>query len=361
MKEQIATPEWKTRTLPADKILYQALFDRDTTFEGIFFAGVKTTGIFCRPTCTARKPLPENVEFFRTTEEAIIHGYRPCKVCHPLEDPRDPEWIRNLLKDIETNPGAKITDEDIRNRGLDPNRVRRWFKKNHGITFQSFARAMRIQNAFRQVRDGSQVIHSAYDSGYDSLSGFNETFKKLTGFPPIRSRSSEILISQKINTPLGPMMAVCSEQGLCLLEFTDRRMLETQIIRTRKIFGTEIVPGEHKYLQQTEEEIGEYFQGRRTTFEVSLDIRGTDFQLAVWSRLMEIQYGQTRSYLEQAKATGNSRAVRAVARANGDNRISIIIPCHRVIGSNGSLTGYGGGIWRKKYLLDLESGYSAGG
>jgi AraC family transcriptional regulator of adaptative response/methylated-DNA-[protein]-cysteine methyltransferase len=156
-------------------------------------------------------------------------------------------------------------------------------------------------------------------------------------------------------TPLGPMLAGASEKGICLLEFVDRRMLETQLRRLERLMNADILPGTDKYFKELFTQISEYFEGQRKTFTLSLDIRGTPFQEKAWAALQEIPYGETRSYADQAKAVGNPAAVRAVAKANGDNRISIIIPCHRVIGSDGKLTGYGGGLWRKQYLLDLES------
>ncbi len=150
------------------------------------------------------------------------------------------------------------------------------------------------------------------------------------------------------------MFACASSQGLCLLEFTDRRMLETEFKDLRKRLNAVILPGENPHLKETETQIKEYFQGKRKSFSVALHTPGTDFQQSVWKVLQNIPYGETRSYLEQATALGNPKAVRAVASANGHNRIAIIIPCHRVIGSDGKLVGYGGGLHRKKWLLDLE-------
>jgi AraC family transcriptional regulator of adaptative response/methylated-DNA-[protein]-cysteine methyltransferase len=150
------------------------------------------------------------------------------------------------------------------------------------------------------------------------------------------------------------MFACASKQGLCLLEFTDRRMLETEFKDLQKRLNVAILPGDNIFLDQVQNEIREYFQGKRIQFTVPLHTPGTDFQQSVWNALQEIPYGQTRSYKQQAQALGNPKAIRAVASANGKNRIAIIIPCHRVIGSDGSLVGYGGGLHRKKWLLELE-------
>lgn len=158
----------------------------------------------------------------------------------------------------------------------------------------------------------------------------------------------------RIPTPLGPMLAGATEKGICLFEFADRRMLETQLSRIRKIFKAELISGSNRHFDVLNEQMEEYFAGKRKKFTFPLVIDGTPFQEKVWKALLKISYGETRSYLDQAKMIGNPKAVRAVANANGDNRIAIIIPCHRVIGSNGKLVGYGGGLWRKKYLLNLE-------
>lgn len=341
--------------LPEEETMYDALVNKDSSFEGVFFVGVKTTGIFCRPTCTARKPKRENVEFFGDTNDALNHGYRPCKVCHPMEMMGAvPIWLEGLLKEIEENPNIKIKDWDLKQKGLDPARVRRWFKKNHGITFQSYLRSHRINNAFGQIRHGEKVIQSAYENGYESLSGFLESFKSSTGFSPKESKKKQIITITRIPTPLGPMLAGANEGGICLLEFTDRRMLETQIKRLHKYLNAEFVPGKSPYFEQLNEELKEYFDGKRKDFGVPLVVPGSEFQQKVWNVLQEIPYAKTRSYKEQAIAMGNLKAIRAVAKANGDNRISIIIPCHRVIGASGELVGYGGGVWRKKWLLEME-------
>ena len=344
------------QSLPDENTMYKALLQRDSHFEGIFFVAVKTTGIFCRPSCTARKPLRKNVEFFPSVREALLQGYRPCKTCRPLGKKGEfPSWLKPLMENIKDNPDIRLKDWDIKEQGVDPHRVRRWFKKHHGMTFHAYLRTLRITQAFGRIKYGEKVITAAFDSGYESLSGFADTFKKTTGFSPNKSPHNQIVRITRILTPLGPMLAGTSDKGLCLLEFVDRRMLETQLKRLERLMDAEFLPGSDIIFKDVFTQINEYFNGRRKKFTMSLDIRGTPFQEKAWSALLDIPYGETRSYAEQAKAVGNPSAVRAVAKANGDNRISIIIPCHRVIGSDGKLTGYGGGLWRKQYLLDLES------
>nr|WP_262915765.1 methylated-DNA--[protein]-cysteine S-methyltransferase [Chryseobacterium taklimakanense] len=159
---------------------------------------------------------------------------------------------------------------------------------------------------------------------------------------------------KRIETPLGTMIACADENGICMLEFSDRKALPTELKEISKHFNANIIQGENPHLRTLESELAEYFEGKRKEFTVPLSPVGTEFQKNVWEVLRKIPYGTTRSYLEQAQILGNPQAVRAVANANGLNKISIIIPCHRVIGKNGKLTGYGGGIWRKQKLLELE-------
>ncbi|MDO8971052.1 MAG: methylated-DNA--[protein]-cysteine S-methyltransferase [Saprospiraceae bacterium] len=344
------------QTLPDDELLDQALMEKTSEFEGIAVVCVKTTGIFCRFTCSARKPKRENVEFASTPREALLNGYRPCKLCKPMEfQGQAPAWIKSLLDEIDETPLTPIHNQGLRERGLDPARVSRWFKKTHGMTFQAYLRVLRIGNAFGRIKQGEKVVDTAFETGYNSLSGFSESFKRSTNLSPVKSREGKMIYTTRILTPLGPMLAGGTDEGICLLEFVDRRMLETQINRIQKIFSAQVIPGKCNHFELLNLELEEYFKGKRKTFESPILLAGTPFQQKVWEVLRSIPFGQTRSYKQQAEAIGNPKAVRAVARANGDNRIAILIPCHRVIGANGELVGYGGGLWRKQFLLNLES------
>jgi AraC family transcriptional regulator of adaptative response/methylated-DNA-[protein]-cysteine methyltransferase len=334
---------------------YQIIEKKDSSFEGIFYTGVKTTGIFCRPSCRARKPNPENVIFFNTTRQALQHGFRPCKICKPLEhlDNTPPE-IKSILDEIQKQPDLRIKDNDLQNRGVHPSKMRRWFQKHHQMTFQAYQRQLRINRAYHQLEQGKSVLESAFESGYESLSGFNDSYQSIFGTPPTNSEEINLLNIIRFTTPLGPMFACASESGLCLLEFTDRRSLERSFSDLRNKLNAVILPGTNPYLSQTKAEIAEYFQGTRKRFSVPLDRIGSDFQISAWAILENIPYGKTISYKEQAAILGKEGAVRAVGAANGKNRIAIIIPCHRVIGTDGKLVGYGGGLYRKKWLLEFE-------
>ncbi len=334
---------------------YSIIGTQDSSYEGLFITGVKTTGIFCRPSCRARKPKVENVVFFESTNTALQHGFRPCKICKPMEKlDETPFYISALIKELHQDPYLRIKDNDLVERGLEPNQIRRWFKIHHQMTFQAYQRMLRINTAYQNIENGKSVLDSALESGYSSLSGFNESYKSLFGEPPTSPGKKDLLQITRFTTEIGPMFACASNKGLCLLEFTDRRMLETEFKDLRKRLNAVILPGVNTHLDQTKEQIKEYFEGKRKSFSIPLHTPGTDFQQSVWKVLQDIPYGETRSYLEQAKILGKPKAVRAVGSANGHNRIAIIIPCHRVIGSDGKLVGYGGGLHRKKWLLDLE-------
>ncbi|HTE04769.1 MAG TPA: methylated-DNA--[protein]-cysteine S-methyltransferase, partial [Planctomycetota bacterium] len=218
----------------------------------------------------------------------------------------------------------------------------------------AWQRARRLGRALQQLRAGSGVLPAALDAGYDSMSGFTEAVRQLVGSSPARARDATVVHLLRVPTPLGPMLAGATEQGLLLLEFTDRRMLERQLKTLHRRLNCAFVPGSNPVLAQLGEELRAYFAGEPVSFRTPLLLPGSTFQREVWEHLRAIPRGATSSYAAVARAIGRPAAVRAVARANGDNRIAILVPCHRVIGSDGQLTGYGGGLWRKRWLLDLE-------
>ncbi len=334
---------------------YNVLSTKNTLYEGLFITAVKSTGIFCRPSCRAKKPKPENVIFYDKAEDAIKNGFRPCKICKPMEKKGEtPEYINKIIRELQENPYFKIKDYNLREKGIEPSQIRRWFKKNHNMTFHAYQRMLRINNAYSQIKDGSSITETAFDAGYNSISGFNEGIKNIFGDSPKKIKDKIVINIVRFTTKLGPMYACATEKGLCLLEFTDRRMLETEFKDICKRMNGVILPGNNKFTDQAIKEMEEYFDGKRKTFSAKLHTPGTEFQQLVWNELQNIPYGKTISYLGEAKKLSRPKSVRAVANANGQNRIAIIIPCHRVIGSDGSLTGYGGGLGRKKWLIDFE-------
>ncbi len=238
--------------LPPTETMYRALVNRDSSFEGIFFVGVRTTGIFCRPTCTAKKPARENVDFFASSSEAIESGYRPCLRCHPTEPgKRPPELIERLRTEVERAPGGRVTDKELAAMAIDPSTARRQFKRHYGMTFQAYYRARRMGLALSEVRKGSRVDEARNGSGFESESGFREAFTKIFGEPPTTARTRGPLFAERIDTPLGAMVAVADDEGLRLLEFIERRATERELSILRNRLRTNVVPGEHRYLTAT--------------------------------------------------------------------------------------------------------------
>ena len=385
--------------------LYRAFAERDRSFEGQFVAAIRTTGIFCRPGCPARTPNPENVAFFATPRAALAAGYRPCKRCTPLAPAgAPPTWLAPLLAAVEADPTRRWRDRDVTALGLDPKRVRRWFRAHHDMTFHAYQRARRLGAALGTLQSGAPVSDVALESGFESESGFREAFAKLAGEPPTKARRTVVELA-RLTTPLGPMLAGVrrgipdeerptgeqrvprdlrqaapaprsstanknhaerplalttppSEDALVLLEFTDRRGLETQLETLARRTGAALVPrsSASPVWRALEEQLGAYFAGTLRSFALPLDAPGTPFQTAVWAALLALPYGTTTSYGALAEAAGRPGASRAVGTANGANRIAIVIPCHRVVLASGGLSGYAGGVARKRALLHTESG-----
>lgn len=341
--------------LPTRRTMYRALSRRDAAYEGVFFTAVKTTGIFCRPTCKAKRPHLANVEFFPTVTEALHGGYRPCRLCRPMDSSRPiPALVEKLRRTAEAASDGRVSDKDLVAMGIEPTTARRQFRAYHGMTFHAYQRARRMGLALRDVQGGAGVTDAQLKRGYLSVSGFRQAFARVFGAAPHAAKNAACLLARRIETPLGTMLALADDSGLRLLEFVDRRGLERELVVLRQRLKCVIVPGVHPTLDAAERQIGEYFRGERMTFELPLAPVGSAFQLKVWRELGVIPVGTTRSYLEMARRLGVPRAPRAIGRANGSNMLALVIPCHRVINADGSLCGYAGGLWRKQRLLEHE-------
>lgn len=348
-------------------VYYQALVERKSEFVGVFYVGVKTTSIFCIATCRARKPKAENVVFYSSVKDALDNGFRPCKICKPTENAEEaPQPVLEAIRLVQENLKEKVSDDMLRENGIQPEMVRRWFNKNYGMTFQAYQRMYRVNTAYQELKQGKTTTETAFDAGYESLSGFGYTYKKILGNSPQKSlkknlannpekgQLNDVILINRLTTPLGPMFVAATEQGVCLLEFTDRKSLETELKDLQRLLKTRIVTGENEHIKQAKRELKEYFAGTRKEFEIALHTPGTEFQNQAWQALHTIPYGTTATYTQQAEKINKTKAVRAVGTANGANRISIVVPCHRVVGANSQLTGYGGGLARKQWLIDFE-------
>jgi AraC family transcriptional regulator of adaptative response/methylated-DNA-[protein]-cysteine methyltransferase len=346
---------------PSPESLYEALLAREGRYDGLMFVCVTTTGIFCRLSCPARKPKFENCRFRDSAAACIEEGFRPCLRCRPLasmigEDP----VVSRLLAALEAEPERRWTEADVSGMGFDPSTVRRSFRRNFGITFLEMARHRRLRSAMRALEGAGRVIDAQVSAGFESASAFRDAVARLLGCSPAALRGEARLRIDWIATPLGPMVAVTDGSALHLLEFVERKALASELKALVAATPGGLQVGRFGTTDRVEGELERFFAGRDARFTVPLAQPGSPFCRAVWAALREIPAGETRSYRDVAQAIGKPEAVRAVARANGANRIALIVPCHRVIGADGSLTGYGGGLWRKQRLIELERGYMRG-
>ncbi len=344
--------------LPTHDTLYAALLARDATYDGQAFVGVSSTGVFCRLTCPARKPKSENCTFYPSVMECVEAGYRACKRCHPVAPiaQSDPA-IRTLLTALDDRPEHRWREGDITQMGLEPSTVRRAFKRHFGMTFLDMARQRRVRDGFETIARGGKVIEAQMDAQFSSPSAFRTAFAKLLGRAPGHVGKDAILFADWIATPLGDMISVSSTTELHLLEFIDRKALKTELGKLDTLTKGRMGIGKTDPGAQIREELTAFFNGTCASFSTPLAYHGSPFAAAVWDELRRIPPGDTRSYTQIAQTIGRPTATRAVARANGANQIALVIPCHRVIGADGSLTGYGGGLWRKQRLLDIERHY----
>lgn len=344
--------------LPSDTILYDALISRDARYDGQAYVGVTSTGVFCRLTCPARKPKRENCRFFDRVGAAIEAGFRPCKRGHPLAPAAasDP-GIQTLLAALEKRPTYRWRETDIAALGIDPSTVRRSFRRQFGMTFLEMARQRRLAHGFSALGDG-KVIDAQLEAGFESPAAFRTAFAKLLGAAPDQFRNDALLRASPIETPIGTMIAVCDDRALHLLEFADRKALPAELKRLGQMTKGSIGVGDTRVTKTLRAELNHYFGGESDDFKTPLVLHGTPFTRQVWTALRAIPAGETRSYSAVARSIDAPTATRAVARANGANQIAILIPCHRVIGADGTLTGYGGGLWRKQRLIALEQHYA---
>ncbi|MFA1622191.1 bifunctional transcriptional activator/DNA repair enzyme AdaA [Rhizobium mongolense] len=341
--------------LPNEDTLYDALIARSSDYEGLAYVCVRTTGVFCRLTCPARKPKRENTLFYDSIATCMQSGFRPCRRCKPLEQAGKEPIVDELLEALDCAPAARWTEDDLVRKGYDPSTVRRAFKRSLGMTFLDIARYRRLGEAARQLASGARVIDVQLDAGYESGSGFRAAFQRLIGKAPAMSQNRELLFADWFETPLGPMVAVADQTHLHLLEFHDRKALQAELENLQRKTRSLVAAGRTPAIEQIDAELRAYFDGQSANFKTPLALgNSTAFERAVWAKLREIPVGERRAYGDLAREMENPQLVRAVGRANGANQLAIVIPCHRVVGADGSLTGYGGGLWRKQWLLRHE-------
>lgn len=346
--------------LPNDERLYEALLARDADFDGRAYVGVTSTGVFCRLTCPARKPKRENCRFHSNIAACLEAGFRPCKRCHPMAPAAqgDPA-VQALLAALEAAPERRWSEREIAAMGYDPSTVRRSFKRHFGMSFIEMARLARLRQGAALLPKGGKVIDAQLEAGFASASAFRAAMGRWLGLPPGAFVKDAMLRADMFDTKLGPMVVVASASHVHLLEFAERKALPREVKQIHAHGKGQLGFGRFAISDLMERELDDFLSGREAAFTAPLAPLGGPFAQQVWRALREIPPGETRSYGALAAALGQPNGARAVARANGANPIAIAIPCHRVLGADGGLTGYGGGLWRKQALIELERGFGA--
>jgi AraC family transcriptional regulator, regulatory protein of adaptative response / methylated-DNA-[protein]-cysteine methyltransferase len=347
-----------------NEIYWNAVKTKDKRFDGIFFTCVKTTKIFCRPICTARLPKKENIEFCGDWQTAENKGFRACLRCKPKSEVFINPQIEKIIKACEIlETEDEITLEIIGERlKLNPNHLQKIFKELIGVSPKKYAENLRLKKFKTEIKNGNDVVSSIYEAGYGSSRSLYENVSNKLGMTPkVYQKGGK---GMKINYAvadcnLGKMLVARTEKGVCSVTFGDtREFLQEKLIAE---FPNAEITGNNGELKEFVEEILRHLAGKNKLIDLPLDLQATAFQMQVWELLRKIPFGETLSYKQVAEKLGNPKAVRAVARACATNRIAVVIPCHRVIGTNGSLSGYRWGIERKAKLIENEkAGQSEG-
>jgi AraC family transcriptional regulator of adaptative response/methylated-DNA-[protein]-cysteine methyltransferase len=335
----------------ADQEAWAAFERRDRQWDGRVIGAVKTTGIYCKPSCPARRPKRENVEFFATVGEARAAGYRPCLRCKPDEVGRDREAVAKAAKLIEQAEEAPGLAELAAAVGYAPHHFQRLFKRDLGVSPADYARALRAQRAEDALKANGRVTDAIYDAGYAGPSGFYSDARERLGMTPSAWRDGgrgATIRWTTFDSPLGQMLIAATDKGICRLTFDDSEA------SLRRLFPSAEIIKDDGGLRALVEGALAAIERPLAAPDLPIDVAGTAFQEKVWRELRKIPLGETRSYAQIAAAIGQPKAVRAVGTANGDNHVAVLIPCHRVIRSDGSLGGYGGGLDRKRKLLAAE-------
>src|SRR5438105_4814629 len=330
---------------------WAAFMRRDRSWDGRVIGAVSTTGVYCKPSCPARRPKRENVTFFATAEEARAAGYRSCLRCKPDEVGRDREAVAQAVKLIEAAEEPVTLNEIADLVGYAPHHFQRIFKRDLGVSPAEYARGLRNRRTETALKANGRVTDAVYDAGYSGPSSFYSDAKERLGMTPSAWRNGgrgETIRWTHFDSPLGRMLIAATSNGICRLTFDD------SVDSLRRLFPHAAIVEDVGGLKELVEGALEAIESPRAAHQLPIDVAGTAFQEAVWRELRKIPVGETRSYAEIAAAIGQPKAVRAVGTANGDNHVAVLIPCHRVIRGDGTLGGYAGGLDRKRKLLAIE-------
>jgi AraC family transcriptional regulator of adaptative response/methylated-DNA-[protein]-cysteine methyltransferase len=354
----IAKPEERAAATRSDP-RWEAVLARDPAADGQFYYSVRTTGVYCRPSCCARAALPENVQFHATAEAAERAGYRPCQRCRPNEpgpDRRQAARIASVCREIESAATTPTLAELARHSGLSPHHLHRVFKSVTGLTPRAYAAAHRAKRVRAELRQAPTVTDAVYRAGYGSSGRFYEAADGILGMTPSRYRAGGAGVEIQFSVgecSLGSVLVAATARGVCAIFFGDdpdalARELQDRFPRAR------LKAGDSKF-QRTVAIVVGFVEAPRLGFSLPLDVRGTAFQARVWKALREIPAGKTASYDEIARRLGSPSSARAVARACATNPVAVAIPCHRVVRKGGGISGYFWGVERKQALLEREA------
>ncbi|MGB8988864.1 MAG: bifunctional DNA-binding transcriptional regulator/O6-methylguanine-DNA methyltransferase Ada [Candidatus Sulfotelmatobacter sp.] len=348
-----------------DEASWEAVIGRDPKFDGKFVFAVATTGVYCRPSCAARRPRRENVTFFSRPELAEKAGFRACLRCRPRSFSGNPQSdvAKEICRYIEQHLDELITLERLGKAfRLSPFHLQRRFKAALGITPREYADSCRMRQLKRNLQSGDNVTRAMYDAGYGSSSRLYEKTASQLGMTPDKYRRGAIAATIRYacaDSPLGRMLIAATDRGVCSIQFarSDGELIEG----LKREFPFAVRKPDEGGLQMWIGALLSKMTGRELDAALPLDIRATAFQRRVWTYLQSIPFGTTRSYSQVAKAIGQPSASRAVASACATNPVAVAIPCHRVVREDGNISGYRWGIDRKKALLDLEQSAVAEG
>lgn len=332
-------------------LAWEAFMRRDRSMDGRFVGAVKTTRIYCKPSCQVRHPLRKNVIFYQTAAEAKVAGFRACLRCRPDDIARDEVSIRKALKLL--GDGQPLSLEELANAvGYAPHHFHRLFKRATGVTPAHYARGKRLERAEAALSENDRVTDAIYDAGYSGPSRFYAETKGRLGMTPSAWKNGglgTVIRWSLVDTSLGQMLVAATVKGICRLSFDeDEGALATRFPKA------EIVPADAAMEELAKAAVAAVEHPGRMP-DLPLDVAGTAFQEAVWQELQRIPAGETRSYAEIAAAVGKPKAVRAAGSANGANNVAVLIPCHRVVRTDGTLGGYAYGLDRKAKLLEREA------
>jgi AraC family transcriptional regulator of adaptative response/methylated-DNA-[protein]-cysteine methyltransferase len=339
---------------------WQAVLDRDSQYDGCFYTGVRSTGIYCRPSCPARHPGREQVRFYPTREAAVQAGFRPCKRCKPdREQTPQAELVERAIRLIEASDLPPTLETLGSALNASPFHLQRVFKAATGLTPRQYAAGLRAGRFKEQVREDTTVTSALYESGYGSSSRLYEESNQRLGMTPSAYRNGGKAMQIQtaiVDCPLGRMLVAATERGVCAVSL-GKEDANLQAELRAEYPAAEIAPAADG-LQSEVHALLDYLSGQQPRLDLPLDVQATAFQLRVWEELRRIPYGETRTYSQVAEAIGRPRAVRAVANACANNPAALVTPCHRVIRTDGSLGGYRWGLERKVSLLAEEKAHA---